>query len=59
MVSLRFVSGDVRPVHRAMVEAAGGKNAPLLPRRLTSANLRLVDLARNGQFAQLMYSVSA
>jgi dihydrofolate reductase len=23
---LRFVSGDVRPVHRAMVEAAGGKN---------------------------------
>ena len=23
---LRFVSGDVRPVHRAMAEAAGGKN---------------------------------
>lgn len=27
---IRFVSGDVRPVHRAMVEAAGGKNVWLV-----------------------------
>jgi len=27
---IRFVSGDVRPVHRQMVEAAGGKNVWLL-----------------------------
>lgn len=27
---LRFVRGDVRPVHRAMVEAAGGKNVWLV-----------------------------
>lgn len=28
--NLRFVRGDVRPVHREMVEAAGGKNVWLL-----------------------------
>lgn len=90
--NLTFVSGDVRPVHEAMVAAAGDKNvwlvgggelvgsftdhglldeiilsmapvtlsagAPLLPRRLTSSNLTLVDVARNGQFAQLRYAVT-
>jgi dihydrofolate reductase len=85
---LRFVRGDVAPVHAEMVEAAGGRNvwvvgggdlagqfadaglldeiivyvapvtlgggAPLLPRR---QELRLEELARNGDFATARYSV--
>jgi dihydrofolate reductase len=85
---LRFVRGDVRPVHAEMVEAAGGKNvwvagggdlagqfadaglldevivyiapvtlgagAPLFPRR---QELRLEELAQNGDFAAARYSV--
>jgi dihydrofolate reductase len=88
---LSFVSGDVRPVHDQMSEAAGERNiwvvgggelagkfadaglldelilgvapvtlgagAPLLPRRLTSARLTLADVAHQGQFAHLTYSV--
>ena len=34
-----------------------GRGAPLLPRRLTSADLELVDLSREGQFARLTYRV--
>jgi dihydrofolate reductase len=85
---LRFVRGDVAPVHADMVEAAGGRNvwvvgggdlagqfadaglldevivyiapvtlgggAPLLPRR---QELRLEELAQNGDFAAARYSV--
>jgi dihydrofolate reductase len=90
-VNVTFVSGDVAPVHAAMVEAAAGKNiwlvgggelvgafadqglldelvvqvapvtlgggAPLLPRRLSSARLRLREVEQIGQFAQLTYEV--
>lgn len=90
---LRFVRGDVAPVHREMVEAAGGKNvwimgggelvgqfadaglldeivlnvapvtlgagAPLLPRRLLSSRLSLVNLERHGQFIESTYRVGA
>jgi dihydrofolate reductase len=34
-----------------------GQGAPLLPRRLTTSDLELVDVARAGQFARLRYSV--
>ncbi|HET7855981.1 MAG TPA: dihydrofolate reductase family protein [Gaiellaceae bacterium] len=34
-----------------------GKGAPLLPRRLTSSQLELVDVARDKQFARLTYRV--
>lgn len=88
---IRFVAGDVAPVHAAMVAAAGdddiwlvgggdlvgqfadaglldeidvaiapvtlGRGAPLLPRRLTTANLELADVRRDGQFARLRYRV--
>jgi len=90
-VDVRFVQGDVRPVHQAMTEAAGGKNiwivgggelvgafadhgllddiilgvapvtlgagAPLLPRRLSAAQLTLVEAVQSGQFVQLTYRV--
>lgn len=89
--NITFVSGDIRPVHDAMVEAAKGKNvwlvgggelvgtfadhglldeiilgvapvmlgtgAPLLPRRLLSSRLRLLDVERSSQFAYLTYQV--
>jgi dihydrofolate reductase len=89
--SIRFVEGDVRPVHRELCDAANGRNvwlvgggelvgqfadhglldeilvgvapvtlgrgAPLLPRRLTAADLELVEVARDGQFARLGYRV--
>ena len=32
-----------------------GRGAPLLPRRLTAAQLELVDVARDRQFARLTY----
>jgi dihydrofolate reductase len=88
---IRFVRGDVAPVHEEMTRAAAGKNiwivgggdlvgqfadegfldeilvsiapvtlgqgAPLLPRRLTAADLELVDVSRNKQFARLIYHV--
>jgi dihydrofolate reductase len=89
---IRFVQGDVAPVHDAMTRAAGedkniwlvgggdlvgqfadqhlldeilvslapvtlGRGAPLLPRRLTSSQLELVDVARDRQFARLSYRV--
>jgi dihydrofolate reductase len=34
-----------------------GAGAPLLPRRLTASQLELVDVARQGQFARLVYRV--
>ncbi|HEX7311856.1 MAG TPA: dihydrofolate reductase family protein [Gaiellaceae bacterium] len=86
---IRFVQGDVRPVHQEMTHAAGERNiwlvgggelvgqftdcglldevlvgiapvtlgggAPLLPRRLTAADLELVDVARDKQFVRLSY----
>jgi dihydrofolate reductase len=86
---LRFVEGDVAPVHAEMARAAAGKNiwlvgggelvgqfvdrglldeilvgvapvtlgrgAPLLPRRLTSNDLELVDVGRDRQFVRLTY----
>jgi dihydrofolate reductase len=86
---IRFVQGDVRPVHHEMRQAAGDRNvwlvgggelvgqfadfslldevlvgiapvtlgggAPLLPRRLTAAELELVDVARDDQFVRLSY----
>jgi dihydrofolate reductase len=90
---IRFVSGDVVPVHAEMVEAAGGKNvwlvgggslvgqfhdrglvdeliigvapvflgagAPLLPRRIPSSRLRLLEVTRHGStFVTLRYAVS-
>lgn len=84
---IRFVRGDVAPVHRRMLEAAGdrdvwivgggdlagqfadaglldevlvfiapvtlGAGAPVLPRHV---ELRLEELARNGEFACARYS---
>jgi dihydrofolate reductase len=86
---IRFVQGDVAPVHDQMTQAAAVKNiwlvgggdlvgqfadqglldeifvgvapvtlgagAPLLPRRLTSSELELVDVSRDKQFARLTY----
>ena len=86
---LRFVQGDVTPVHADLVAAAGGRNvwlvgggelvggfhdaglldevrvqvapvtlgagAPLLPRRIEG--LRLTEVHRNGQFAELTYAM--
>lgn len=89
---IRFVQGDVAPVHEAMVTAADGKNiwlvgggdlvgqfydnsllneiissvalvtlssgAPLLPRRITTPPLKLVDVDNYGDvFAVLTYEV--
>jgi dihydrofolate reductase len=34
-----------------------GRGAPLLPRRLTSSQLELVEIAQQGQFARLIYRV--
>lgn len=34
-----------------------GRGAPLLPRRLTTSDLELVELAQEGQFARLTYRV--
>jgi dihydrofolate reductase len=34
-----------------------GTGAPLLPRRLTSSELELVEVGRYGQFARLVYRV--
>jgi dihydrofolate reductase len=90
---IRFVQGDIRPVHQEMTQAAGGRNvwlvgggelvgqfadcrlldevlvgiapvtlgggAPLLPRRLTAADLELVDVARDKQFVRLSYRLRA
>jgi dihydrofolate reductase len=91
---IRFVSGDVRPVHAEMVEAAAGKNvwlvgggelvgqfadhglldeiilgvapvtlgsgAPLLPRRITTPPLQLLDAkVADGTFAMLRYAVGS
>jgi dihydrofolate reductase len=90
---IRFVSGDVRPVHAEMAAAAASRNiwlvgggdlvgqfydqglldeliigvapvflgsgAPLLPRRITSANLKLTDVTRYGEtFVTLRYAVT-
>jgi dihydrofolate reductase len=89
---IRFVRGDVRPVHEEMLAAAGGKNLwlvgggdlvgqfhdaglldevivqvgsvtlgagkPLLPRRIASPPLRLLEARRIGDgFAELRYEV--
>lgn len=88
---IRFAKGDVRPVHREMVEAAEGKNvwivgggdlaaqfhvhdlldemiitiaavtlgggAPLFPRAISTPPLRLISVARFGEFAELRYEV--
>jgi dihydrofolate reductase len=91
---IRFVSGDVAPVHAEMVEAANGKNvwlvgggelvgqfhdqglldeiilgvasvtlgagAPLLPRRITTPPMRLLDVRQFGDaFVSLRYAVTA
>jgi dihydrofolate reductase len=91
---IRFVSGDVRPVHAEMVETAAGKNvwlvgggelvgqfadhglldeiilgvapvtlgsgAPLLPRRITTPPLQLLDAkVADGTFAMLRYAVGS
>ncbi|GGN73309.1 dihydrofolate reductase family protein [Nocardia rhizosphaerihabitans] len=87
--NVRFVAGEVRPVHEQMTAAAAGRGiwiigggdlagqfadaglldevivgiapvtlgggAPLLPRRILSDRLRLVDVERLGQFAKLVY----
>jgi len=90
---IRFVRGDVRPVHEQMQRAAAGKNVwlvgggelvgqfhdaglldevivqigsvtlgagrPLLPRRIVSPPLQLVDVRRFGTgFAELRYEVA-
>jgi hypothetical protein len=34
-----------------------GRGGPLLPRRLTAAQLELADVARDRQFARLRYRV--
>ncbi len=92
-LDIRFVSGDVRPVHAEMVEAAAGKNvwivgggelvgqfhdhglldevilgvapvflgggAPLLPRKITTPPLKLVDVTKYGDtFVTLRYAVA-
>lgn len=88
---VRFVRGDVAPVHARMAQVAGERGiwvvgggelagafadaglldrivlgvapvtltggAPLLPRRLTSADLRLASVERDRQFAYLTYAL--
>ncbi|RKD88911.1 dihydrofolate reductase [Halopiger aswanensis] len=89
---IRFVQGDVAPVHAEMVDAVDGENiwlvgggdlvgqfhdhglldeiilsvapvtlgsgAPLLPRRITSPSLKLVDVQKHGDvFVQLTYEI--
>ena len=89
---IRFVSGDVAPVHAEMASVAAGKNiwlvgggdlvgqfadqglldelilavapvtlgsgAPLLPRRITTPPLRLLEVTQYGEvFAMLRYAV--
>ncbi|MBF6321253.1 dihydrofolate reductase family protein [Nocardia cyriacigeorgica] len=90
--NLRFVAGDVRPIHAQMTEAAAGRDiwvvgggelagrfadaglldevivgiapvtlgsgAPLLPRRILSDRMRLVEVEQMGQFAKLAYRLS-
>jgi hypothetical protein len=34
-----------------------GAGAPLLPRRLTAADLELIDVARDNQFVRLSYQL--
>lgn len=90
--NIKFVSGDVSPVHSDMMEAADGKNiwligggdlvgqfyekglldeiilsmapvmlgsgAPLLPRKITSPPLKLIDVQKHEDvFATLIYEV--
>lgn len=91
-VDVRFVRGDVAPVHARMCAVAGDKDvwlvgggelvgafadaglldeihlgvqpvtlgagAPLLPRRLTSRNLTLQSVERQGQTVNLVYTVA-
>jgi dihydrofolate reductase len=91
-IDIRFVQGDVVPVHAQMRVAAGGKDiwllgggelvgtfadaglldeihlgvqpvllgagVPLLPRRLTSRDLTLRSVDRNGQAVNLVYTVT-
>jgi dihydrofolate reductase len=86
---VRFVQGDVAPVHREMTHRARdeniwlvgggdlvgqfadrglldevvvgvapvtlGRGAPLLPRRLTAAELELIEVERDAQFVRLTY----
>lgn len=89
---IRFVRGDVKPIHEQMVRAAGGKDvwlvgggdlvgqfhdaglldevvvtvapvtlgsgAPLLPRRITTPPMRLIDVERFAEvFVKLTYEV--
>ncbi|HEX2143656.1 MAG TPA: dihydrofolate reductase family protein [Glycomyces sp.] len=88
---IRFVSGDVAPIHAEMTAAAGDKDrwivgggdlvgqffdaglldeirvslapvflgagAPLLPRKMLSHHLELIEAKRAGQFASLAYRV--
>lgn len=88
---IRFVEGDVAPVHAEMVSAAGEKNIwlvgggdlvgqfhdqglldeliinvapvtlgsgkPLLPRKITTPSLKLVNVYSGGDFAVLTYAV--
>src|SRR6188472_2797275 len=82
---IRFVSGDVAPVHEEMVQAAAGRNvwlvgggdqglldevlisfasvflgagAPLLPRRIVTPPLQLLEATAYGaDFATLRYTV--
>jgi dihydrofolate reductase len=92
-IPIRFVHGDVRPVHREMVEVARPKDVwlmgggefvgafldaglldeiqvslqpvdlgggvRLLPRRLTSARLKLQSAQRDGQVVNVTYAVGS
>ena len=47
--------GLLDEVRLAVAPVTLGRGAPLLPRRLESSDLELVDVARRGQFAHLTY----
>ena len=50
-------AGRLDDILLTMAPAFLGGGAPLLPRRLTAANLRLVSAERSGQFAKLHYEL--
>ncbi|GIH06479.1 hypothetical protein Rhe02_45460 [Rhizocola hellebori] len=49
--------GLLDEIYLSVAPVTLGRGAPVLPRRLTSANLTLTEVQRNGQFVNLTYAV--
>lgn len=52
-------AGLLTELHISVAPATLGAGKPLLPRRIGADRLRLTDARRNGQFAELVYTVDA